>query len=196
MQGKNHVALALAVPLGAAWALGLNVLPGTAPGWAGLVVGSLLPDVDGGGSIVYLGDWLPKKITPRPVRGLLNGLGKFASDIIRSIFGHRNALHWPAIGVCMFAAGLSLNLDWLMWLGAGYALHIAGDALTKSGVPLFGPLYTGDISFTPMRTGGVVESLFGGCLWLFVGWRLLAGLPVINSAWVNQLLHRFAGWVW
>lgn len=189
MQGKNHVALALAIPLGAAMAAGSAVLPASAAGWAGLIIGSLAPDIDGGGHIAYWGNLLPRGITPRPLVALLNGLGKTVSDVIRAVFGHRKAFHWPIIGLTIMGAGLLLGLDWLAWAGVGYVLHIAGDALTKSGVPLFGPLWGGDISLTPMVTGKFVESAFGVLLWLFVGWRVVASLP--KDGYVLDLLYRF-----
>jgi inner membrane protein len=189
MQGRNHVALALAVPL--AGAIVGGPLPGSAAAWGGLIVGSLAPDIDGGGSVAYWGNWLPRPITPGPVRALLNGVGKTTSDVIRSAFGHRQAFHWPTWGVIIIALGLVLGLDWLLWFGAGYILHILGDSLTKSGVPLFGPLITKDISFSPMRTGGVTETLFGAGLWLFVGWQVWERLP--SAGWLVQLLYRFGG---
>lgn len=193
MQGKNHVALALAVPLAVAWLVDNSTatLPGSAAAWAGLMVGSLAPDIDGGGSIAYWGDLLPRKVTPPPLRALLNGVGKMVSDVIRSIFGHRQALHWPSWGFIIAGAGFMAGLDWLLWFGLGYLLHIFGDSLTKSGVPLFGPLSTRDISFSPMITGSVLETLFGALLWLFVGWRALAVLP--HKDWIYQLLFRFGG---
>ncbi len=192
MQGKNHVALALAVPLGAALVTGrADLLPPTALAWGTLIVGSLAPDIDGEGSISYWGNWLPRYITPAPLRWLLNWLGNTVSKIIRAIFGHRNAIHWPIWGLFMAVSGHYFGLAWLMWLGIGYMLHIAGDALTKSGVPLLGPFYWGDISFTPMVTGQFVESAFGVCLWAFVGWRLLEFLPY--SPWLMQIVYSF-GW--
>jgi membrane-bound metal-dependent hydrolase YbcI (DUF457 family) len=190
MQGKNHVALALAVPLAGAVVAG-GPLPATAAAWGGLVVGSLAPDIDGGGSIAYWGNWLPRYITPKPVRALLNGIGKTVSDVIRSMFGHRQAFHWPSWGVIIIALGLSLGLDWLLWFGAGYILHILGDSLTKSGVPLLGPLITKDISFSPMKTGSIIETLFGAALWLFVGWQIWLRLP--HNGQLYQLVYRFGG---
>jgi len=186
MQGKNHVALALAVPLAGAMVGG--PLPPTAAAWAGLVIGSLAPDIDGGGKIAYLGDLLPRGITPAPLRAGLNGIGKTISDIIRAIFGHRKAFHWPIIGLTLLGLGVLLGKVWLMWFGIGYVLHIAGDSLTKSGVPLFGPLWTADISFTPMVTGKFVESAFGVMLWLFVSWRIAL---IVKSGYVMSLLYRF-----
>lgn len=188
MQGKNHVALALAVPLAGAMVGG--PLPPTAAAWAGLVIGSLAPDIDGGGKIAYLGDMLPRGITPAPLRALLNGIGKTISDIIRAIFGHRKAFHWPIIGLILLGLGVLLGKGWLVWFGLGYVLHIVGDSLTKSGVPLFGPLWTADISFTPMVTGKFVESAFGVMLWMFVSWRIAL---IVKSGYVMSLLYRFGG---
>jgi len=192
MQGKNHVALALAAPLGAALITGrADILPPTVITWGALIVGSLAPDMDGEGSIAYWGNWLPRYITPWLIRAALNWLGQTVSRVIRAIFGHRNTLHWPILGLFMAAGGHYLGLPWLMWLGIGYMLHIAGDALTKSGGPLFGPFYLGDVSFTPMVTGGFVESSFGVALWVFVGWQLIDLLP--QSEWLWQTVYSFGG---
>lgn len=186
MQGKNHVALALAVPLASALVMPPGLLPVSFGGWAGLVIGSLAPDIDGEGSIAYWGNFLPRYVTPRIVVSLLNWLGQSVSGLIRSIFGHRNLFHWPVIGLGFAVAGSLLGLDWLLWFGLGYTLHIFGDSLTKSGVPLFGPIYQGDISFTTMVTGKWVESLFGVGLWLFVGFALVSRVDV---QWINDILY-------
>lgn len=189
MQGKNHIALALAVPLAGAVIGG--PLPATVGAWGGLILGSLAPDIDGEGSICYLGNFLPRHITPSLVIRLLNWVGRTISSLIRSIFGHRAALHWPVWGLLLAGFGVFYGLDWLLWFGLGYLLHIAGDSLTVSGVPLFGPLSGRDISFTPMVTGKFVESALGVVLWLFVGWRLVVVLP--QSAWLWQMVYQFGG---
>jgi membrane-bound metal-dependent hydrolase YbcI (DUF457 family) len=192
MQGKNHVALALAIPLAGAMLTGPGFLPTTVATWGSLIIGSLAPDIDGEGSVCYLGNFLPRHITPKPVITILNGIGKTISGVVRDIFGHRNALHWPAWGSALVILGVYLNLGWLIWFGLGYMLHIVGDSLTKSGVPLFGPLLTVDISFTPMVTGKWFESAFGYVLWCFVAWRLAVEvLP--RSAWLVDLIYRFGG---
>lgn len=191
MQGKNHVALALAIPLASALIAPPGLLPATVAGWGALVIGSLAPDMDGEGSIAYCGNWLPRYVTPKFVVAVLNWLGQTTSGVIRAIFGHRNALHWPIIGLGLAAAGVYWGLEWLLWFGLGYALHILGDSLTKSGVPLFGPVWQADISFTQMVTGKFVESAFGVLLWLFVGWQAVSYLP--HSGWLFQILYRFGG---
>ena len=174
MQGKNHVALALAAPLAGALLVG-TPLPASALAWGGLVLGSLAPDIDGEGSIARWGDWLPRSVTPRPLVRLLNWAGRTVSSFVRAVFGHRAAFHWPLWGVALGLAGWSLGHDWLLWFGVGYILHILGDALTVAGVPLLGPLLLRDFSLLPMRTGGRVEAVIGAGLWLFVGWQLVIG---------------------
>ena len=170
MQGRNHLILAMAVPIATGVFIGPETMPPGPLPWGALALGSLLPDLDGGGSIAYMGNLLPRSITPAPLRAALNGLGRAVSDVIRATFGHRNALHWPVWGVLMFIAGRYLGLPWLMWLGIGYVLHILGDSLTIAGVPLFGPIIRKDISFFPMRTGGFLENVLSVGLWLFVAW--------------------------
>lgn len=190
MRGKNHVALALAIPMAGVMVTGsTELLPGSVITWGALILGSLAPDLDGEGSICYLGNFLPRHITPQPVIRLLNWAGRTISSFIRALLGHRAALHWPAWGFCMIAAGYGLQLDWMLWFGAGYILHIFGDSLTKSGVPLFGPVSTRNISFTPMVTGKFIESSFGVILWCFVGWRVVYLLPY--DSWLWQVYHQF-----
>lgn len=188
MQGRNHVALALAVPLGAAYVAG-SPLPASVLAWGGLIIGSLAPDIDGEGSVCYLGNFLPQHITPKPIVRLLNWFGRTISSFIRALFGHRAALHWPLWGLLLAYAGYHFGLDWLLWGGIGYVLHILGDSLTISGVPLFGPLSKNDISFLPMVTGKFTESALGYLLWLFVGWQIVLILPY--NDWLMQLIQRF-----
>jgi len=173
MLGRNHLALALAAPLAGHMAAQYPI-PSAWPAWAGLILGSLAPDIDGEGSICYLGNFLPGHITPRLVVRLLNWLGRSISSGIRSIFGHRAAFHWPVIGAALIYFGWQWGYDWLLWFGVGYLAHIAGDLLTRAGVPLLGPLSKRDFSLLPIKTGGFIETVLGLLLWAFVSWRLAA----------------------
>jgi membrane-bound metal-dependent hydrolase YbcI (DUF457 family) len=177
MQGKNHLALALAAPLG------LSLFPATANliglppdilAWAGLALGSLAPDIDGGGAIARPSKFLPSLI-PEPILDVLDRIGLTISKIVRALVGHRGATHWPVWGVAMVWAGFHWGWPWLAWFGIGYLLHILGDALTVQGVPVLGPLISKKFSLLPLRTGGRLETFFGGVLWLAV----VVGLAVI-----------------
>jgi inner membrane protein len=176
MQGRNHVALALAGAL-------IIVNPGQdVIGWVVLTLGSLFPDVDGHGMITHPGALMPR-IVPGPMRKLSDILGHVISDLVQHVFGHRGAFHYPIWYVLLAAIGYRAGVTWLVWFALGALAHLAGDLLTKSGIPLFGPVSRRDVALTPMRTGSAVESLFGLVLWGVVAWRaypLLAGLPYIG----------------
>jgi len=188
MLGRNHVALALAAPL-AGQMFNLSPLPAAWPAWAGLALGALAPDIDGEGSICYLGNFLPRGITPGLVVRLLNWVGRTISSGIRAVFGHRAAFHWPVLSAALIFVGWRLGLAWLLWFGVGYGLHIAGDMLTKSGVPLLGPLTGRDFSLLPIRTGGCMENIMGGLLWAFVAWRLAVLVaPLVGVDFIWQLI--------
>ena len=187
MQGKTHVALALA------GALVIGPPPLQAAAWAGLLIGSLAPDLDGGGHIAYAGSNFLPRIVPKLVRDLVDAVGVGISAMVRKLLGHRGALHWPIWGLMLWMLGYNIDVAWLQWFGFGFMAHILGDALTVSGVPLFGPIWRKDISFFPMRTGSVLESLVGVGIWAFVGWRLW---PLVNlladPGYILALMRRFS----
>jgi inner membrane protein len=64
---------------------------------------------------------------------------------VATVFGHRGPTHSALALAAIVALGQWPGAPWT-WLGVGwllgwgYALHLAADALTKSGVPLFWPL--------------------------------------------------------
>jgi membrane-bound metal-dependent hydrolase YbcI (DUF457 family) len=197
MQGKNHIALALAVPLAGSMLTGQQLLPPGASAWGCLILGSLAPDLDGEGSICYLGNFLPRHITPKTVIKILNWIGRTISSGIRAILGHRAALHAPVWGLIMVGFGLGLfgfkvdYSEWLLWFGLGFLFHLFGDSLTKSGIPVLWPLWGGHISLTSMVTGSFIECAFGVLLWLFVAWRLAVDVVLPRSAWLGHILARF-----
>lgn len=131
MMGRTHLLL------GAASLWLLRPLPGVltpddlAPMLAFSALGALLPDLDASGSTLkYL---------------RIGGLTPFVplADMLHGRFGHRGALHslW---GLGTFALLALPLLGWIpaRWYTAlllGYASHLAGDAATKSGIPLLYP---------------------------------------------------------
>jgi len=173
MQGKNHVGLALAAPLGLALAGVAIPLPATLTAWCALIIGSLAPDIDGGGTIARPSKFLPD-IIPGWLQKTLDRVGLKIARLIQALFGHRGGLHWPLWAGLMIWAGGRYELDWLIWFGAGYLLHIAGDLITVAGVPLLGPLSSRKISVLPMRVGGRLETVISFGLWAFVLWQATA----------------------
>lgn len=128
----------------------------------GVAAGSLLPDVDE-----------PQSYIGRRTRGL--------SDVTKGIFGHRGFTHSILAIILMFipyllvanpsVVGLNDHVIWtilkpiLFGIGLGYALHIAGDMLSKSGVPLFLPISKMKIKIYLYKTGGKREMLIRyGCI--------------------------------
>lgn len=192
MQGKNHVGLALAAPFILALAGAPVPFPATLTAWCYLVVGSLAPDIDGGGTIARPSKFLPD-IIPGWLDKTLDKIGLKIARVIQALFGHRGGLHWPLWGGLMIWAGGRYELEWLFWFGAGYLLHIAGDVITRAGVPLLGPLIARKISLFPMRTGGRLEGFISFGLWVFVLWQVAlivwpSARGVINS--VSLILDR------
>lgn len=182
MLGKTHLAVGLAVPL-AAHALAVSPLPPAWPAWAGLGLGALAPDIDGEGSICYLGNFLPGHLAPRLLVKALNWLGTTISSLIRSIFGHRAALHAPLWPGLIMGAGWYYGYPLLLWFGAGCALHLAADMLTRAGIPLLWPMIKKDFSLLPLKTGSWLEKFLAALLWGFIAWR--AAQLTINAYDLN-----------
>lgn len=112
----------------------------TAPLVAGLIVGSLFPDIDEPGS--YVGR---------------RSLG--TSYIINFLFGHRGLTH------SLFPVAILIFLFWqfpislLLGFTAGYLFHILGDLFSKSGVPLFLPFSSKKYAIPIYTTGGIMEHI-------------------------------------
>jgi len=187
MTGPTHVAIALAATLAVA-ATGQIPTP-DALGWVAVVVGSLAPDIDGGGTIARPGS-LFGKLLPRWLARTLDKIGLTLSRVIRAVLGHRNATHWPVWAAVLIDVGFGLQKPWLMWLGWGYLWHIMGDFATVSGVPLLGPLITKDIKWSPIRTGTWPEWVISFCLWgviFYYGW---AYIPPEIQNWVGRFGYQ------
>lgn len=64
---------------------------------------------------------------------------KWLSHPIRLIFGHRGITHSAVAVAGMMWLAIAQNNVWLSWLALGYLLHLFGDYLTDSGIPLLYP---------------------------------------------------------
>jgi membrane-bound metal-dependent hydrolase YbcI (DUF457 family) len=185
MQGKNHLAIALAGALTVA-------NPGNdVTSWVAFGLGSLAPDIDGHGYISHPGEFMPRMV-PHFIRDLADAIGHLISDVVEGIFGHRGAFHYPVWYALMIVAGQRLGLAWLSWLGAGCLVHLAGDIITKSGIPVFGPIWRRDIALPPyIKTGTWSEAVVSLLLWFFITWRLYVLLETVPEARhvVAQIFH-------
>lgn len=174
MMGRTHLLLGIS----ALWLLEAGPLPSPdhfVLAVAGAALGSLLPDLDARASLlqtIHIGGVAPLVLPAR----LLNRL-----------FGHRGALHsLLALAVLALLSLPLLGIEPLLWMGLvlGYGSHIAGDACTRHGVPLFFPSRVRvHLLPKPLRlsTGSLAEDalfvlLALGCLAL-----LLRHLPGMNG---------------
>lgn len=129
MMGRTHLLLGLSSLWliepwlgGAPDALALAV--------AGAALGSLLPDLDARHSLLQNVQVAELRPLALPAWGL------------NRLFGHRGALHsLLALGVLGGVALPLVGAGVFLWLGLllGYASHLAGDACTVHGIPLFFP---------------------------------------------------------
>jgi membrane-bound metal-dependent hydrolase YbcI (DUF457 family) len=195
MQGKNHVGLAVAAPLALALA-GITITPPSSiTAWCMLIIGALAPDIDGGGAIARPSIFLPRVI-PDWITRLLDRLGLRLARVIQAALGHRGGLHWPLWAGLMVWAGLHYELTWLVWFGAGYSLHLAGDIITVAGIPLLGPLTGRKFSLFPMRVGGRLEAIISFVLWSFIlayllwaGWEQFGPLAAQIGSLIERLMY-------
>ncbi len=175
MMALTHVAIGTVGCAGLAALFGVDISP---PVLGAAALGSLLPDVDTpssrAGFCVYpLALWLERK------------------------FGHRTVTHSiTGIGVCALLFSPLLLFAWghtpFMALVCGFALHLAGDACTKAGIPLMWPrrerwVFPGDAKFR-LKTGSMAE-------WVVLGAVLLVAtltLPVARMG-PRRWLHVVRG---
>ena len=131
------------------------------------IVGGLAPDLDSHGSAITR------------MRGIAP-LGQMASNVAQvAHVRHRGPTH-SLLALALFACAALAIVSVLHWspiyalaFSLGYAVHIASDMLTISGVPLFWPFSKKHHSPLPralrFRTGGWPEK---GVL-VFLGWCIL-----------------------
>ena len=85
-----------------------------------VMTGAALPD------IAHPDSTLGKKVKP-------------ISTFISALAGHRGLTHSLAMMVGLYMLGAHFEWTWMFWLVIGIALHLIGDFLTDSGVPLLWP---------------------------------------------------------
>ncbi len=154
MQKHTHIAFGLA--LGLAAESFLNIEPNLIEYGAGILAGSLLPDID------HPSSSLGRKV---PV----------LSHVVSMLFKHRTFTHSIVfvLLVALFAYPY-LSVSMFHGLMVGIISHILGDMLTNRGVKVFYPL-GGFISFPlTFKTGGVMEQAIFLVLSFYVSMNVIS----------------------
>jgi inner membrane protein len=155
MMAKTHALFA--VPFGVLCLSNELIEPGGSLFFAGgLILGSLLPDVDEPNS--FIGTRVP-----------------FVSVPANAMLGHRGCTHFVVLPVSVFILSLFLPSLWsatFFGLSIGWLSHILGDLFFGGGIKgVLYPLYRGRVFFTRLKVGGVIENVF------------LIGLFVFDLIW-------------
>lgn len=165
--GRQHVSSG--VMIGALVAYAVRLPPEQATAFIAITaVSSLIPDMD------HPGAMLPR---------MLSWPGRMLAAITNAIFGHRTLTH-SVLGIGLLSAGMAFiprlpsHCYWAVILGC--FVHVLGDMLTVSGVPLFWPRGR-CYRIGWMRAGGQFEQLVMTPL-LVIGAALSVGLVVATSA--------------
>ena len=183
MMGATHIAVSVTFGILVASNTDLVLEPLS---WLFLLIGTLAPDLDSGNALISKPGSLFDRFLPRSLVVLLDTIGVALSKVVKMLFGHRTAVHWPIWAIVFIIAGQAFQWNWLLWFGWGYLLHILGDFCTKAGAPLFGPLYCKNIKWSPMRTGSWMERCLAICLWTYIVFAGQAVLPTAAQDWLQR----------
>ncbi len=170
MIGPTHVVIALAATVFVSQESALNT-PGFW-GWAAIVGGSLIPDIDEPKSTASNPATIFNKLMPRWVQNFFNTPFQALSTSLRSVFGHRGATHyliWPFLMAGFAWYNTTPLLAWFAW---GYLCHELADWVTRMGIPAAGPFYRKTFSILPkplrIKTGGSIEDLISTFCWIYL----------------------------
>jgi inner membrane protein len=172
MVGPSHAVAALAAT--AVFAR----LTGLAPDRAGLLfvlIGALVPDIDGEGAITKPGTMF-RRMLPRVLSDFLDAIGQLINVIVKAFTKHRGFFHWPVWPLVMMICGWACGLPWLFWFGFGYFTHILADSLTVEGVPLLAPFRSDSYGLKLFKTGSfgeLVTVIILALVAVRLGWGLL-----------------------
>ena len=183
MTGPTHVGVSLAASIALARFNGLHI---SAIELLIIIVGSLAPDLDSNDGTLTKPGKVLRRFLPRGVANLIDGITQSIAGLINFIFGHRGFTHWPIFGVTLYLSGVIFQMPYLMWFGWAYLWHILADFCTKSSVPMYAPVSTKNVTWSPIATGTVAEVGIAIMVWITVavsGWPLL---PKETRYWLGR----------
>lgn len=162
MTAPTHVSFGILLAIFIAKTLGIIFSP---VNFLFLLLGSIFPDIDGGGVITRPGSILKRFLT-KPFVFIFDFFGQTLGTILRKTTGHRGLFHWLIWPLAIIFFAKSLNL---LWFGIGYFSHVLADSLTPHGVPLLAPFSTKKINLAKIRTGSKLESIiFSLCVFFSI----------------------------
>lgn len=145
MMAGSHVVTGITAWAAVCLAIGQ---PPSAAGFALAALGALAPDID------HPRSWIGRRLSP-------------ISILLAKVVGHRGVTHSLLAIVAGMAALRWYGLGWTVApMVIGYLSHLAGDACTPSGVPLFWP-WRWRVSVPLFKTGSLLE--YGFVLLLVIG---------------------------
>ena len=176
MSGGAHMAIGLMT--GALLAVGAGV-PSPVSITAAVVCAfaALLPDIDHPQSIIGRRVWM----IARP---------------LSLVTTHRGITHsLAALAVVSIAAAFVLPMPIALLIGAGYASHLAADALTRRGVPFFAPLSWRMVSLARIAPAGAFERLIAmGALTVALG-VIARYSPAATPQTIESMRADVAAWI-
>jgi len=184
MTGQTHVGIGLLAGA-SAHAVGMPG-PNGLISWLALAVGTLAPDLDGGGLITKPSAWVPALF---PMPKAADRTGRAVGRAVSRRFRHRGVLHYPLVAVILGILAFSLDSTWLVWFAVGYASHLLADSLTKGGIPVWGPLSKKRHGLLPkvlrISNGSRIESVLSTVVW--AGFLGLVVVSVLNLQFLFDL---------
>ena len=153
-----------------------------------VVIGTLLPDIEGNGVITRPGKVL-RQLIGRALGDLLDLVMGIAAFALRAVFGHRGFLHSFAMPLILFLGSIAYSNTWLGWLSFGYAIHLLGDIVTVAGIPALSPIFKTRFSIPLFKTGSAVEF---ACATLLLGFTVTSGWKLLPAE-VKRTHSRILG---
>lgn len=150
MRYYTHITTSLSTVILLGESLPVNVSITSSIALTGLIIGSVLPDIDESKS------WIGRRV---PI----------ISSTIKTLFGHRSITHSGVILALMVAFMFHFSHEFLLGLFLGITLHIIADFFSVAGIPLLYPFSKKRSQIGLYRTGTWSEMIIfiGSSVFIF-----------------------------
>ena len=163
-------------------------MPISAPEVGLILIGSLLPDIDADGATITRPGTVLRRFLPYSLSKVLDGIASTLARLINALFGHRGFTHAPALWIGLILWGAIASRP-VFWLSLSALFHVAGDALTLSGVPLCFPISSKRYGLRLFRTGSIAEKLLAVILLVYT---VLLGFPLLPVETRKSLARQWS----